>query len=226
MARGSRAVINPRTTQWNSQSNKSTPPNNRERERDNLQHTHTHASSLLFISTLSLSLSLLYSVFCFFSSLSLSVLLVSLFSPLFALVCSPSPMSLELIEDDGDVVLVDRPDTPITTSNEKAPTVESTTARQMAKARMDEVDANAAVTDTPATSDGKLDAQAIKLPHLLSPYDKVYPRSRGGDRWQTLTPDGHCMMCELEAGDGKGNVPVLHRVYGQKQTTKRHETTK
>lgn len=84
-------------------------------------------------------------------------------------------------------------------------------------------DAAAAATDTPVAGDSsssgdtknsQLDEQSVRLPHLPSPFDEAYPQSRGGDRWTKISPDAHCMSCELEKGEGP-NAPVLNRVYGQ-----------
>ena len=84
-------------------------------------------------------------------------------------------------------------------------------------------DAAASVTDTPAAGDSSsgsdtkntlMDEQSVRLPHLPSPFDEAYPQSRGGDRWTKISPDAHCMSCELEKGEGP-NAPVLNRVYGQ-----------
>jgi hypothetical protein len=60
----------------------------------------------------------------------------------------------------------------------------------------------------------KLDSLAVQLPHLPSPFDSSFPASRGGDRWTSLTPDGHCMIHQLEEGEGV-TAPVLNRVYSQ-----------
>jgi len=84
-------------------------------------------------------------------------------------------------------------------------------------------DAAAAATDTPVAGDSSsggdkkntlLDEQSVRLPHLPSPFDEAYPQSRGGDRWSKISPDAHCMSCELQKGEGP-NAPVLNRVYGQ-----------
>lgn len=89
----------------------------------------------------------------------------------------------------------------------------STPAGELAAA----IDSASRATDQPApTADGKLDEIAVKLPHLLSPFDVEYPQSKGGDRWKALTDDGHVMICTLEEneeGKQQGNVPILTRVY-------------
>jgi hypothetical protein len=134
-------------------------------------------------------------------------------------------MSLELIDDDVDGVLIDQADTQCRDStptpnatSESAPSSAGTKPKQSSKdaaaERVRAVDLAESATDERPV-DSKLDALSIKLPHLPSPFDATYPRSRGGDRWKKICDDGHCMMCELEPGDGKGNVPVLNRVYSQ-----------
>ncbi len=66
----------------------------------------------------------------------------------------------------------------------------------------------------PMKKDPKLDAASMQLPHLPSPFDAQFPESRGGDRWKSISPDSHCMLCELEAGDvDSPNAPILTRVY-------------
>lgn len=90
-----------------------------------------------------------------------------------------------------------------------------TISSAMASALAKKVDEAERATDTPQPKkDGKLDALSVQLPHLPSPFDAIYPRSRGGAEWKSIVDDGHCMMCQITPGDGKGNVPVLNRVYG------------
>jgi hypothetical protein len=131
-------------------------------------------------------------------------------------------MSADQIEED-DGVLVEPPQGTNTheqadnaTPADAASGAGKTAAAAAASALAKKVDEAESATDTPAPKkDGKLDALSVKLPHLPSPFDAVYPRSRGGDQWKSIVEDGHCMVCEITPGDGKGNVPVLNRVYGQ-----------
>ena len=137
-------------------------------------------------------------------------------------------MSVELLEDE---LLIDKPDSGAS-SNSDGVVVSSPASAPAPRTRtpamaaaLAKADADAALTDTPAqpassdssssSSGGKdplLDALSVKLPHLPSPFDSIYPRSRGGDRWHKISPDAHCMLCKLEEGTGP-NAPVLHRIY-------------
>ena len=143
-------------------------------------------------------------------------------------------MSIELIdEDDGVIVEKETSTTPTTdmsttsvaddiatteTKQQSASSTNSSTSSSSSsssaslKDLVKKVDEAESATDQPKST--KYDAAAVKLPHLPSPFDRDYPRSRGGDRWKPLCEDGHCMISVLEEGDGNGNVPVLHRVYG------------
>ena len=119
-------------------------------------------------------------------------------------------------------------------SDDQAPVVPRPKSAAMTAA-LHAADAAAALTDTPVApvasgsstgtgpagavggvggggKDPQLDRQSVLLPHLPSPFDAVYPATRGGDRWTNLAPDGHCMLCALEPGTGP-NAPVLNRVY-------------
>lgn len=111
----------------------------------------------------------------------------------------------------------------VSSSLTSPPAASSSSSSLSAAAVARAVDAAESATDQPKVSDSKLDELSVRLPHLPSPFDAIYPRSRGGDRWNKICADGHCMMSELEPGDGKGNVPVLNRVYGQHKAA--HEKT-